>query len=94
MVPVVWVDRTMALESAGKNQAIGDNGRSRGPYQIQERPWTVFGGRLPWATWAHDSIESRRIATRILAACMKEARKHGKPLTFKEIRYIYRHGGY
>jgi len=96
--PAEWLDRTMMLESSGNPAALGDyrNGqpRSRGPYQIQRRPWEAFGGRKPWATWAHDPAESRRVAGRILAACKRHVERHGQHVTFARARAVYRRGGY
>ena len=92
--PAEWLDRTMRLESSGNRWAVGDGGRSRGPYQIQRRPWEAFGGKRPWSNWAHDPAESRRVANRILSACSRACRRVGKPVTFDNCRWFYRHGGF
>jgi hypothetical protein len=47
--PVEHVAKLLAairqVESAGNDRAVGDGGRSRGPYQIQAAYWADGGGR-------------------------------------------------
>ncbi len=52
--PAAWLDETMRRESSGDRLAVGDGGRSRGPYQIQRRIREHYGGRKPWSAWSHD----------------------------------------
>jgi len=92
--PAEWLDRTMRLESSGNRWAVGDAGASRGPYQIQRKPWIAFGGKQPWEKWSHDPAESRRVASRILAACKRHGEKHGRKVDFESVRWVYRAGGY
>jgi len=92
--PPAWLDRTMQLESSGNRWAVGDGGRSRGPYQIQRRIWQHYGGRKPWSTWAHNPGESRRVARIILDQCASACKRVGKPVTFTNVRWFYRHGGF
>ena len=87
-----WLDRTRFLESSGNRLAIGDGGRSRGPYQIQRATWTHLGGRAPWSTWAHNEQESRRVAARYLDAAVRECRRRGWAVTFANVRWLYTHG--
>lgn len=93
-VPEAWLRWTRKLESGNDRLAVGDRGRSRGAYQIQRRPWEAFGGRRPWNYWAHDAYESRRVASLILAACRRTCVRRGLVPTFKNVRRIYRTGGY
>lgn len=88
-----WLDRTMELESGGDHIAVGDGGRSRGAYQIQRATWQRYS-RRPWATAAHESAESRRVCRLVLLDCARSCRRAGRPATFANVRYFYRHGGF
>jgi len=92
--PPAWLDETMRRESSGNRLAVGDGGRSRGPYQIQRRIWEHYGGRLPWSKYAHDPVEARRVATLILLDCARACKRAGKPVTFSNARFFFRHGGF
>lgn len=93
-VPESWLTATCRLESNGRRWAIGDRGRSRGLYQIQAATWRRYGGRRPWSYWAHDPAESRRVARQILTDCVRACQRARQPLTFKRVRWYYRHGGF
>lgn len=88
-----WLDRTAHIESRNRDSAIGDGGRSRGRYQIQERTWARYS-RKPWRTFAHDPRESRRVARLILIDCQRACRKARRPATFENARWFYTHGGF
>ena len=88
-----WLDRTMKLESRGDPRAVGDSGRSRGPYQIQRNIWNHYSS-LAWRSSAHDPVASRRVARLILADCAKACRRDRRPVTFANARHYYRHGGF
>jgi len=88
-----WLDRTAMLESGNKPAAVGDKGRSRGAYQIQERPWRHYS-RVPWRIGAHDPVESRRVARLILLDCERACKRHHKAATFANVRWYYQTGGY
>jgi len=88
-----WLQRTMELESGGDHAAIGDGGRSRGAYQIQRATWQHYS-RRPWATAAHDPAESRRVCRLILVDCERACRRAGWRVTFTNVRWFYRHGGF
>lgn len=88
------VSSTGAAESSHRPWVIGDNGRSRGEYQIQRWIWYAFGGRRPWEKWAHVESEARPVAGRIVWACQERLRKKGKPVTWAGIRHLYTHGGF
>ena len=92
--PAEWLDRTLAMESSGRHSAIGDRGKSRGGYQIQERIWKAYGGTAPWHRRAHDPGESRKIAALILRDCARACRRHGQAVTFERARWYFRHGGF
>lgn len=96
-IPAAWLDRTAALESGGDDRCVGDvvRGvpRSRGRYQIQELIWRKYSER-PWRTAAHEPAEARRVARKILQACARACRRHGQAVTFANVRWWYRHGGY
>jgi hypothetical protein len=55
-------DAIRKVESNGNDQAIGDQGRSRGPYQIQRAYWIEGGGkdgdylRLVWSRAACETV--------------------------------------
>ena len=88
-----WLTRTRLIESGGNRHALGDGGRSRGPYQIQRDTWRSLHGRQPWCVWAHDENESRRVARRyLLAAVVRHWVLTGRAPTFGDIRYWYTHG--
>lgn len=92
-----WLDATRIAESGGNRLAIGDTngvkgGWSRGPYQIQRETWRVFHGREPWATFAHDEFESRRVARRYLLAAVRECRRRGWRVSYANVRHLYRYG--
>src|SRR5262245_15387369 len=89
-----WLDRTRRIESGGQRHAIGDGGRSRGPYQIQERAWRDFGGRRPWRVYAHDESEARRVARRYLKAAVSECARRGWRADFRHVRHLYQYGLY
>lgn len=95
-VPDAWLTRTSWLESRHNPAAIGDGGRSRGMYQIQRRTWETprYHARLPWRVWAHDPVESHRIAKLILNDCCRACMRHKQPVTFNRVRWYYRHGGF
>jgi hypothetical protein len=94
IVPDAWIDRTMYMESRGNLAAVGDCGRSRGPYQIQRRAWEAFGGPTPWRVWAHHPQASRAVCRRIMAACVRRCVRDHRPVTFATVRFYYRRGGY
>lgn len=85
-----WVYDTARLESNFNDKAIGDNFKSRGRYQIQEATWRHYS-KKPWRIYAHDKVEATRVAYLIIQDC---AKKCGKRVTFKRIRYYYTHGGF
>lgn len=87
-----WLDRTRQLESSGRCSAIGDGGRSRGPYQIQEATWRQFGGRGPWRIGAHQETESRKVARRYIRSAVAECHRRGWPADFAHVRHLYRYG--
>ncbi len=87
-----WLDLTRQAESSGRRYAIGDAGRSRGPYQIQKAAWRQFGGRGPWRVNAHDEAESRRVARRYLVAAVAECRRRGWTVSYRNVRHLYRYG--
>lgn len=89
-----WLSATRHAESRGDRWAVGDHGRSRGPYQIQRHIWYSFGGRAPWIVYAHGEYESRAVARRIIAACVRACRRDGRPITYANVRYYYRNGGF
>jgi len=97
-----WLDRTAMLESRWQDDAIGDkvnrHGKpnpphkwSRGRYQIRKPTWEAYS-KQPWRTAAHDPVESRRVCVLILRDCAKACRRDGKPVTFENVRWYYRHG--
>lgn len=88
-----WLDRTLWLESRGDHSAVGDAGRSRGGYQVQERVWRAYS-RVPWRIGAHNPVESRRVARMILIDCERACARDGRPVTWRHVRWYYRHGGY
>ncbi len=92
-VPESWVRETARLESRGNTAAVGDRGRSRGAYQIQQATWVRYS-RTPWVTGAHDPCESRRVAGLILADCVRACRRDRRAVTFANARWYYRHGGF
>jgi hypothetical protein len=92
-VPDSWVDRTAHLESRHNPRAIGDSGRSRGEFQIKRRVWEHYSD-TPWRVRAHDPVESRRVAKLILSDCARACQRDGKPVTFVNVRWYYRHGGF
>jgi hypothetical protein len=91
-VPDAWLDRTRFLESTHRNYVVGKAGE-RGPYQIQRNIWEHYS-TLPWRCSAHDPVASRRVARLILKDCMNACRRDGRPVTFKNVRWYYRHGGF
>jgi hypothetical protein len=93
IVSEAWVIRTARLESGFKPARVGDNGRSRGMYQIQRRAWEHYS-KVRWVTGAHDPIESKRVARLILADCVRACQRSRKPVTFENARYVYRRGGF
>ena len=88
-----WLTRTAWLESRHKPQAIGDQGRSRGAYQIKQPTWQRYS-RRPWRSAAHDAVESRRVARQILIDCVRACRRDRRPVTFQNVRWYYRRGGF
>jgi len=90
----LWLELTINAESGGVYTAVGDGGRSRGPYQIQQKIWEFYGGKKPWIMWAHDPRESRRVCKLVLRACAAKCKKEGKDINFKNVRYYYTHGGF
>ena len=92
-VPESWVRETARLESSHRDGAVGDNGRSRGRYQIQAATWRAYS-TVPWRTGSHDPVESRRVCRLILADCARACRRDGKVVAFKAARWYYRHGGF
>jgi len=91
-VPDAWLDRTMRLESSGDPRAVGKAGE-RGPYQIKRNIWQHYSS-LPWRCSAHDPVAIRRVARLILKDCMNACRRDGRPVTFANARWYYRHGGF
>jgi hypothetical protein len=53
------------IESGDDDKAIGDNGRSRGRYQIQEATWKEANppSCYPWKTHAHSPSVAKAAAT-------------------------------
>jgi hypothetical protein len=55
-----FFDALMHVESGGDTRAIGDDGRSRGPYQISRAYWLDGGGsdydRDVWDTYESESV--------------------------------------
>lgn len=92
-VESAWLSQTAWLESRCNCAAVGDNGRSRGAYQIQRRTWEHYS-RVPWRTGAHDPVESRRVAKLILKDCYRYCVRHKRPVTFTEVRCLWRRGGF
>lgn len=92
-VMVGWLEKTAQLESHGKLEAVGDKGKSRGPFQIQEKTWKAYSHR-PWRTYAHDRREATRVATGILSDCYRACLRDKKEPSFKNVRWYYRHGGF
>lgn len=89
-----WLDRTRQIESRGHCEAVGDNGRSRGPYQIQRGPWRAYGGPGPWHVYAHRERDARKVAAKILRACERACIRDRRPVTWRNVRWYYRHGGF
>lgn len=54
------------IESNDDDSKIGDHGKSRGRYQIQEATWNSVEPHLWWQTYAHDKIVSFSTARLIL----------------------------
>lgn len=92
-IPLWWITQTAKLESNFNPNAKGDNGASRGMYQIQERTWYHYSDKT-WEVYAHDPEESKRVCRLILMDCAKKCQRDKKPVTFKNARYYYRHGGF
>ncbi|HVP12032.1 MAG TPA: hypothetical protein VMV94_12695 [Phycisphaerae bacterium] len=92
-VPDSWVERTSQLESRHDARAVGDSGRSRGEFQIKKRTWEHYS-RAPWRVGAHDPVKSRRVAKLILEDCARACKRDGKRVTFANVRWYYRHGGF
>ena len=84
------VKETARIESSNNDKAIGDKGKSRGRYQIQEATWKRYS-KKPWKIYAHDRKESTRVVRLILKDCIK---KCGNKPSFQRIRYYYTHGGF
>ena len=99
VVPEEWLDRTKYLESSGNRWAVGDTGknvhggRSLGAYQIQRRTWEHYS-TLPWNPGAFNPRESRRVCRMILADCIRECQRRHQSVTFSNVRWIYRSGGF
>lgn len=90
-VPESWLNETARLESGGNANAVGDHGQSRGPFQIQRGPWESFS-RDPWRVAAHDPVKSRVVARKILQHCARACVRDRRAVTFKNVRWYYRHG--
>ncbi len=59
------LDTIETVESGGNVRAIGDNGRSKGPYQIQRAYWAdaCGKGKVKWdyETWVWNRSKSRQV---------------------------------
>jgi hypothetical protein len=93
-----WLDETRRLESADGHKLFGDKRHgvyhSLGPYHIQCRPWYAFGGPAPWRIHAHHEQDARAVAARILRACARKCVREHRPVTFINVRHVYRAGGF
>lgn len=92
-VPDSWVNRTAYLESRHDRMAVGDSGKSRGAFQIRRSVWEHYS-TVAWREGAHNPREARRVAKLILEDCARACRRDGKPVTFKNVRFYYRRGGF
>lgn len=68
------LDKIQLAESSGRSSCIGNDGLSRGAYQIKESTWKQYS-RLDWKKYAHDPKESRIVAGMIVSDLIKKAKK-------------------
>jgi hypothetical protein len=87
-----WLDRTAHLESRGDDLAIGRSGE-RTRYQIMRATWRHYSD-VPFAQSARYPAEARRVARLILIDCERACRRTRRPVTFANVRWFYRHGGF
>lgn len=59
------LDAIRAVESGGDNYAIGDGGRSRGPYQIG-KPYWQDGCEFGKVNWPYELVYSRRHSEQVM----------------------------
>lgn len=93
-------DAVGVAESNSNTQAVGDNGKARGAYQMWRIAWDQVNKerakdkryRYPW-TYAHDSIISRQYAVEYLRWCGSTLEKElGRKPYYWEVYASYARG--
>jgi hypothetical protein len=69
------LDTIRLAESSGNDKAVGDHGKARGAYQIQEATWKRYS-RLNWKQFAHEPRESREVAKLIVYDIVWQAKEY------------------
>lgn len=90
------VDAIAQVESGGDCQAVGDNGKARGAWQMHKAAWDESGKRLKASfhfSYAHDKGISRRYAEAYVAILSEGLERHlGRKPTNQEVYAAYRLG--
>jgi len=68
------LDTIKLAESSGRDSCIGDNGKSRGAYQIQERTWKQYS-RLNWLKYTAIPKDSRLVASMMVSDIVRHVKK-------------------
>jgi hypothetical protein len=87
-----WLDRLAQLESRGDDLALGRTGE-RTRYQIMRATWEYYSD-VPFAESPRQPAEARRVARLILIDCEQACVRKHRPVTFANVRRLYRRGGF
>lgn len=85
-----FLNALMQVESGGDCQAVGDGGRSRGPYQIGVAYWEDAGLReIDYHVWVNDPSACERV---MFAYWNRYARKALSELDFETLARVHNGG--